>query len=341
MAAAFSCGHDRSVTNDTPLAVGATQAQAASTRFGILQMSPIPSASWWRDRCRQVEGLGFSSLLLSDHCDRSPVAPLPAVMAAAVHTKTLRVGTLVLNNDLRHPGVLAKELATIALLSDGRLEVGLGAGWMQDDYDQLGLALDPAPARVTRLAEAVGVLRAALVEEEFSHHGDAYRLDRLRTVPAGTGETVRILIGGGGRRVLTLAARHADIVSINWNVRAGVMGPDALSSGSPEATDEKVRWVDAARGERRPEIHMQCYLLRITDRPVEAVSTWLALLGAAGTDPEEMLACPHVLVGPIDALVERVEGLRKRWGVSYLSFYDSALDDAATLLANVPNNYLA
>jgi probable F420-dependent oxidoreductase len=301
-------------------------------RFGLLQMSPVPSGKWWRDRARQVEQLGFSTLLLSDHFDRSPVAPLAAMSAAAAATDRLIVGTLVLNNDLRHPAVLAKELATIVLLSDGRLEVGIGAGWMTADYRQIGTEAAPASRRIHRLEEAVGMLRALLHEKEVTHHGDHYRLESMHPVPVRVGSQTRILIGGGGPRILALAGRAADIVSINWNVGAGTMGLQAISSGTPEATDEKLGWVRAAAAGRPLELHLQCYLLRITDRPLDAVSTWLRSIGAEAADPVVVARSPHILVGSENAVLERMEEIQTLWGVSYLSFYDKALFEAAPLI---------
>jgi len=301
-------------------------------RFGILQMSPVPSGSWWRDQARQVEDLGFSTLLLSDHFDRSPVGPISAMAAAAAVTDKLHVGTLVLNNDLRHPAVLAKELASIALLSGGRLEIGMGAGWMRADYDQIGADPSPAGDRIARLGEALDILHGLLGRDPVTYRGAAYRVEAMVPVPAGPIGGVKFLVGGGARQILSLAARRADIVGINWNVRAGVMGVDALESGTPEATDRKLAWVRTAAGDNDPEIHLQCYLLQRTDRPLDAVTAWLRSLGASGAQPALVLQSPHVLVGSDTEIVEKLVELQRRWGVSYVSFYDLALADAARII---------
>ena len=303
-------------------------------RFGILYMSKVTSGTSFLDQARKIEAQGFSTLLFSDHFERSPLAPIPAMAAAAMATNQIHVGTLVLCNDFRHPAVLAKEALTLELVAPGRIELGIGAGWMNQDYDQSGIANERPGIRIARLEEAIDILRQQIDNKTTSHTGTYYSIADMPAIPA-TPQANRmpILVGGAGRRLLSLAARTADIVGLNWNVRAGVVGNDAISSGISEATDEKLAWIREAAGERFAsiELHAQCYLLSITDRPIEAIERWLASLGV-DLDPASMLDSPHVLVGPLDQITDKILERRERWGISYLSFYDNHLGDATQIV---------
>lgn len=304
-------------------------------RFGLLDMSPAEPGRW-RELARRTEDLGFSTLVFSDHTDRSPVAPIPAMAAAAAVTSTLRVGALVLDNDFRNPGLLAKELTTIDLISDGRLEVGLGAGWLTTDYTQTGLPYDPAPTRLDRLEEAIAVLRGAFAAEPVSFTGTHYRLDGLvtRPSPVQVGGPP-ILLGGGGPRVLRLAGRTADIVSVNWSIGSGRFDAAAVQTGSPEATDAKIALVREAAGDRSPELHLNCYCAALTDDPDAAVAAWIKAIGAPSLDVAEVRRSPHVLVGSREELVEQVLERRERWGFSYLTCYAAAVDVLAPVAAEL------
>src|SRR5207342_2105716 len=141
-------------------------------RFGIQASSPM-SGKEWSELARQAEDLGYSTLTMPDHFGNQ-MAPVPALMAAAAVTTTLRIGALVWDNDYKHPVVLAKELATMDLLSGGRLEVGLGAGWMKSDYDQSGISYDSPSVRIDRFAEALTIIKGAMGAEPFSHSGEHY-----------------------------------------------------------------------------------------------------------------------------------------------------------------------
>jgi probable F420-dependent oxidoreductase len=205
-------------------------------RFGV-QVSQVDSASQWRDKARKLEDLGFSTLFMPDHFGQE-LAPLPAIAMAAAHTTTLRVGSLVFDNDYKHPAILAKEAATIDLLSDGRLELGIGAGWMRTDYDQLGLPYDPPAVRVDRFEEALQVIKQCFTGEQFTFHGEHYRISDYASWPKPVQQPrPPLLIGGGGKRVLSIAAREADIVGINPNLRAGEIGIDAATDSLREQSD--------------------------------------------------------------------------------------------------------
>src|SRR5437879_7735834 len=139
-------------------------------RFGV-QISQAASAAAWRDKARKLEDLGYSTLFMPDHFGEE-LAPLPAIAMAAAHTTTLKIGALVFDNDYKHPAILAKECATIDLLSDGRLELGIGAGWMKTDYDALGLDYDPPAVRGGRLEEALHVIKRCVTRDTGTYHAE-------------------------------------------------------------------------------------------------------------------------------------------------------------------------
>ncbi|MBO0694297.1 MAG: TIGR03621 family F420-dependent LLM class oxidoreductase, partial [Acidimicrobiaceae bacterium] len=237
-------------------------------RFGVQCSSPSAvSAASWGALARKVEDLGYSRLTVSDHLDQQ-LAPIAALMAAADATTTLRVGSLVFCNDYHHPVVLAKEAATLDVLSGGRFELGLGAGWMTTDYQRSGIPLDPPAVRVGRLEEAVQVIKALLGDEPCTFHGRHYRVDGLVGTPKPAQRPhPPILIGGGGRRLLALAARHADIVGLNPAMRAGVIDASAGPDATAEATDAKVAWIRSVAGDRLDalELQVRIHLVVITD----------------------------------------------------------------------------
>src|SRR4051794_22892685 len=179
-------------------------------RFGVQCSSPPDiTASRWRDLARKVEDLGYHRLTVSDHLD-DQLSPVAALMAAADATTTLRVGVLVLSNDYRHPAVLAKEAATLDILSEGRFELGMGAGWMTTDYERAGIPMDRPGGRIARLEEAIQVVRGLLSDGPCHFAGEHYRIDGLTGSPKPVQRPLPLLIGGGGRKVLELAGRHAD-----------------------------------------------------------------------------------------------------------------------------------
>src|SRR5258708_530346 len=201
-------------------------------RFGV-QVSQAASGAAWRTLAQRIEGLGFSTLYIPDHFGEQ-WGPLVALTVAAEATSTLRVGSLVLDNDYRHPVVLAKELATLDLASEGRLEVGLGAGWMKTDYDESGLPYDEPSVRVDRMEEALAIYKALWSEGKATLSGRHYQVVDATCEPRPHSRPYPpIVIGGGGKRVLTLAGREADIVGINPNLRAGYVGPEVAATTTP------------------------------------------------------------------------------------------------------------
>src|SRR5579862_7675175 len=222
-------------------------------RFGV-QISNVDSAAGWRDKARKLEDLGYSTLFMPDHFG-TELAPLPAIAMAAAHTTTLKIGALVFDNDYKHPAILAKEAATIDLLCDGRVELGIGAGWMKTDYDALGLDYDPPAVRVDRFEEALHVIKQCFTGEQFTYHGAHYRITDYASFPK-PARHLPILVGGGGKRVLSIAAREADIIGINPNLREGLGGAETAPNCVPAATTRKLEWVRAAAGDRFGDIEL-------------------------------------------------------------------------------------
>src|SRR6476660_2201162 len=253
-------------------------------RFGV-QISKAASAAAWRDKARKLEDLGYSTLFMPDHFGEE-LAPLPAIAMAAAYTTTLRIGSLVFDNDYKHPAILAKEAATIDLLSDGRLELGVGAGWMRTDYDQLGLPYDSPAVRVDRFEEALHVIKQCFTGEQFTYRGEHYRITDYASWPKPVQQPgPPILIGGGGKRVLSVAAREADIVGVNPNLKAGEINAAAARDSLKEQTDRKIQWIRDAAGPRWDdiEIQMRFFVASITE---DRMGMAAALAPAFGVEPE-------------------------------------------------------
>jgi probable F420-dependent oxidoreductase len=273
---------------------------------------------------RRAESLGYSGVVLPDHLD-GQVGPLVGLTAIASATTDLRLITLVLANDYRHPAVLAKELASLDFLSGGRLEVGIGAGWMTSDYERAGI-------RIERLAEAIDVLKGCFADGPFDFAGDHYRITGLDSQPKPVQRPhPPLVVAGGGPRILGLAARTADVVGINPDLGAGVIGPDAGPSATAEATDEKVALVREAAGDRFEtiELHSRVHLATIDSDPGALAE---ALAPAFGLTGEQALASPHALVGTVDQCVESLLERRERWGFSHMTWGADAMETMAPVV---------
>ncbi len=213
-------------------------------RFGV-QVNATGSRGDWVDLAQRVEANGYSTLTMPDHFG-DQLAPVPALQCAADATTTLRLGALVYDNDYKHPVVLAKELATMDVLSDGRVEIGLGAGWMVSDYEQSGIPYDPPGVRVSRFIEGLAVIKGALADGPFSFEGEHYTITDYDGSPKPVQSPPPILIGGGGPRVLGFAAREADIVGINGTMTSGAVDASTFDSMTADAVDDKVDLVRTA-----------------------------------------------------------------------------------------------
>ena len=281
------------------------------------------------DSARRVEALGYSTFGLADHFVR-PFAPLIAGQAVADATTTLRVTQTVLAQDFREPAVLAKELATLDVLSEGRLQVGLGAGWLRQEYEDAGMRFDPASVRIDRLEETAIVLKGLFDDKPFSFSGDHYEINELQGVPRPVQQPrPPIMIGGGGRRVLSVAGRQADIVQLMPSNPGGrsLLDPSQFSA---EAIEQKIGWIRAAAGSRFDDIELSAQLLEcaVTVRPdehlgdfAERIATVTERMGGARVefDPDELRRSPIVAVGSLDEICEQLTTTRARFGISYFS----------------------
>ena len=300
-------------------------------RFGVLA-SKARSSSEWTETAKKAEALGYSTLVMPDHFG-DQLSPIAALSTAAAVTDTLRVGSLVFANDFRHPAVLAKEAATLDLLSDGRLEVGVGAGWMTNDYTWTGITQDRAGVRIDRMIEAITVLRGLWGDDAFSFDGEHYTISEMNGLPkpAQAGGPP-IIVGGGGKRVLSTAARLADIVGVNPNVGEGKVGPEAIASMSADATEEKLGWVRAAAGDRYDDIEIS--ILKFVTIVTDARDVVAEKVGAGmGMDAGTLLASPHTLVGSAEQIADELVEQRDRWQGSYVTVQSDALESFAPVVA--------
>ena len=312
-------------------------------RFAVQSFSAT-SGKQWRERARQVEALGYSALHLADHIlgpgpaitrSNHPVqelAAVPAMMSAADATTTLKVGCRVFCIDYQHPAVLAKQAATIDLLSDGRLEFGLGAGWLAAEYEALHIPLDAPGVRITRLAETISAMRALFAGEPVSIASSHIQLHDFAGAPRRPFPP--LMIGGGGRRVLSLAAREADIVSLNFNNQSGVIGPAGVQSGTADATAEKIGWIKRAAGSRFAALELEIGAYFTFVQPgAEQIA---AGMGAAmGLSAAEMMRHPHGLFGTVDSVCDELQRRRERYGISYITVGDNALEAFAPVVARL------
>jgi probable F420-dependent oxidoreductase len=303
----------------------------APFRFGV-QCSRAANRTEWVDLAKKTEANGFSCLTMPDHFT-DQLAPIPALQSAADATSTLRVGALVWDNDYKHPVVLAKELATIDLLSEGRLEIGLGAGWMVSDYEQSGIAYDTPGVRIDRFIEGLAIIKAAMGDDPVNHSGTHYNVANYVGMPKPVQRPYPpILIGGGGKRVLSYAAREADIIGINGTMTAGVVGPEAISTMTAEAVTEKVNIVINAAGSRLPNIEMniRAFFVKVTDDAAGTISGVAQMIGVTPSMVEET---PFALIGPPSKIIEDLVARREQWGFSYIIVGAEDVDSFAPVVA--------
>lgn len=313
-------------------------------RFSV-QAFQADSAADWLATARRAEELGYSTLFTTDHyfgpgaiADQSghrpvDVAPISAMTAAAMATTTLRVGCRVFCVDYHNPVVLAKELATLDMLSGGRVEVGLGAGWIAAEYEGIGVTQDRAGVRIERLKEAVDLLRRHWSGEPLDVRGKYVRAAGFagRPVPV---QPPPVLIGGGAPRVLGAAGELADIVSINFNNAAGKLGSASVAGSDEQATAEKIGWIRDGAGDRFDalELEIAAYFVSVGDDAAGALDAMASRFGVA---PSALAVHPHALIGTVDAVCEQLQRRREIYGVSYVNVAQRSMDAFAPVVAQL------
>lgn len=300
-------------------------------RFGVQCGGDRDRASL-EQLAHKIEALGYSTFYVPDHFIDTQMAPIIAMAVAAEATKALRVGALVFDNDYKHPAVLAKEIATLDRLSDGRTELGIGAGWMKVDYDALGIPYDAAGVRVDRLEEALAVIKGAWGADAYSFEGTHYTITDYNGIPKPTQQPhPPILVGGGGPRVLRLAGREADIVGINPNLRAGAVTNDAAADSVAEMIDQKVEWIREGAGARFDDLELQIryFFAAITD---DRKGLGEAAAPAFGLEAEVALESGIACVGTVDEICDQLLARRDRWGVSYIVIGDDLYEAFAPVV---------
>lgn len=289
---------------------------------------------------QRTEAAGYATLLIRDHFIAEPfgsqLAPLPALTLAAAVTQTLRVGTMVIDNDYRHPVMLAKEAATLDLLSGGRLELGLGAGWARDEYTAAGMPYDAPGVRITRLAEAVRILRGLWAGDAFSFTGEHYTVTGLTSYPMPVQRPLPLFIGGGAKRMLSLAAREADIIGIlTSSVATGTLVSPAAER-MPARVTEKIGWIRDAAGDRFPAIELSTTIALVITNDREAAAAQFARdAGWGDIAATDVLAMPTIFIGTVDEVAADMRARREQFGFSYLVVSDAMLDTAAPLVARL------
>jgi probable F420-dependent oxidoreductase len=300
-------------------------------RFGV-QTSGAGSGREWRERARKVEDLGYSCLYMPDHFLDTVHAPMVGIAMAAEATESLRVGTLVLGNDYKHPAVVAKEFATLDVLSGGRVEAGIGAGWQRTDYDALGFPYDRPGTRIERLEEALTIMKGAWGDGPFSLAGKHYTITDYDGIPKPAQQPrPPILVGGGGPKLLRLAGREADIVGINPNLRKGEVSADAVQDTVASMTKQKIEWVREGAGSRFDDLELQIryFVAAITD---DRRGVAEAVAGRFGLDADTALESGVALVGTADECCDLLVQRREEWGVSYVILGDDQYESFAPVV---------
>ena len=304
-------------------------------RFGV-QLTTSPTGGDWTEQARRIETHGYAVATMPDHFDQQ-FAPVPGLQAILSATTTLRACALVFDNDYKHPLVLAKELATMDVLSGGRVEIGLGAGWMIADYEQAGMPYDRAGVRIDRFVEGLAVIKGVMGNEVFSFEGEHYTINEHNGFPKPIqGPHPPVIIGGGGKRVLGIAAREADTIGVNGTLRAGVIGPDAIATMTREAVIDKVAIVaDEARAAGRLdaiEMNVRTFFVSVTDERDTQIA---AMADMIGVNEQMIRESPFALIGSVEQIIDDLVARREEFGFSYVIVGGAEADSFAPVVASL------
>jgi probable F420-dependent oxidoreductase len=302
-------------------------------RFGV-QLFTADSAKDWTERARRAEQLGYSVLTMPDHVAEH-LAPIPALAAIAASTKSIRLGTMVMSNDWRNPVLLAREAATLDWLSGGRLEFGVGAGWLGQDYTRMGVPYDAPGVRIDRLGESLEIMKDLLSGKTITRSGRYYHVVDASSYPAAIQKPhPPIAIGGGSRRILSLGGRLADIVNVHANIGAGQRGEAARPDWGELAVDERINWIREGAGDRFKEIELglRVPMAAVTDRR-EVAAAQLGSRSQLGAS--EVLASPYALVGSVESISHDLLERRERFGFSYFLWNESELEAMAPVVSRM------
>ena len=305
-------------------------------RFGV-QFSKSQSGSEYRSTVKKIEDLGFSTVFCPDHFD-DQWAPTVALTVAAEVTESLKVGALVYDVDYRHPVTLAKEIATLDLISEGRVEFGIGAGWMRTDYESSGIQFDGPAIRIDRMLEAIKVVKGLWSGSSFSFAGEHYSISEMVGMPAPhTEKGPPIIVGGGGKRVLTAAAQAADIVGLNASLHSGSVGPDTALSALGDRFLERSRWVKEAAGDRFEdlEIQMNTFVATVTSSTSEADEMFEGMAPMFGLSAEQARTIPMVLAGTVNDVCEQLLNYRDLYGANYWVIHENEFEAMAPVVARM------
>ena len=316
-------------------------------RFGV-QSYAAESPQDWRDQAKRAEAQGFSTFSIADHvigpgpalaATNHPVQQLAAIPAMAVAieaTETISVGARVFCVDYRQPVMFAKELATLDFFADGRLELGLGAGWLQGEYEAIGVQWDRAGVRLDRFEETLDLIRRFFDDGLVEFDGDHVHASGFEGLPKPPNGVPPIMIGGGAKRVLGIAGREADIVSLNFNNSSGKIGPDGVGSSTAELTAQKIDWIRAGAEHRTDdksfadiEIEIGAYFTVVTDQRAATLDKMAPMFAL---EPEQLAEHPHALIGSVDTICEQLAERRETYGISYVTFGASAAESVAPVV---------